>query len=166
MYPPEANFAEGFALGAIMAGILAMVFTSWLYSRRDRRYRYVPVNAEVVYDRDLVKIGKGIAAEIYHAKAQGIKLGREQIITAMEAEVENRKSKREEVRPWILLDIKPGQEHLAGSKAILLKGEYELIKECTKDGEIIELCDLRIKTIDDAVRIVTRHKQFTRGGDI
>lgn len=146
-----AIFFWGVATGTIL-GVSLMA--AWGSSREDN-HRYVPPEAEVVTKNDWKRIERGIAVEIGKAKNAGIKLGRAQIIKAVEDSLADRKDKRK--NPWEILGIKPGEETMAEEKAEELKSYYNPSNFDYLDNTFVELARLKTEEVDVALGKIRKY---------
>lgn len=164
----SAEFLNGILLGAVVAGLLVLIIVSYIFGERDKCYQYVSPGTEVIHKKQWENIEDNISREVAKARTEGIRFGRRQVMEYMEDSLRKKKCKLDLRSPYQVLGLKIREVKLAAVKAQTLITEYEAIKKMTPDAEVWELCDVRIKQIEAALKKIEQYNKVVdhSSGDI
>lgn len=161
------GFWNGFLMATVIVGFAAFIISGWILGGREKGYNYVPPGGQIIWKSDWETIEKNFARELRAAKLAGINIGRDQVIDTLDSCLKEQKDIKEFGRPYSLLGIKIGDEHLAEAKGSRLKEKYNEVKKLVNDKEVQELCDIRITQINNAiVKMKNIQKATYSSGDI
>ena len=147
---------------AIFAGVVAVIIGTLWSERRDAYMQYVPKTSMVITKAEWARVEKNIAIEITKANSAGIRLGRNQIIGAVEDGIREKKGGRRTA--YAVLGIKVGDEAKLEEKVAHLLLMYDPKNFEYLDNEFIELAELRTKEINDASSTILKFRMAAVGG--